>query len=169
MWIWSISSRSNDRLRFKRRNRQSNSFFVVVCYRLLICARTDQCWFISTMMIGFKSVYCMNVVYCWMRYEIWLLSNEWSIYRVCESHDSLILFGQVIYQPSWWGWENLLVRQISYQFDSMTNYQHLRNCCNQIEFISIRMSSKNVLRNEHYSKRFELCICRLDSATKVYH
>jgi hypothetical protein len=34
-------------------------FFVVICYRLLICAFTDQCWFISTMMVRFKSVYCM--------------------------------------------------------------------------------------------------------------
>jgi hypothetical protein len=50
-----ISQRSTDWLRLKRVNRQSDSFFVIVCYRLLICAFTDQCWFISTMMIRFNS------------------------------------------------------------------------------------------------------------------
>jgi competence CoiA-like predicted nuclease len=55
MWIWSILSRNTDWLRLKRVDRQSDSFFVVVCYRLLICAFTDQCWFISTVMIRFNS------------------------------------------------------------------------------------------------------------------
>jgi hypothetical protein len=43
------------------------SFFVAVCYRLLICAFADQCWFTSTVMIRSKSVYCMCVVY-WLNW-----------------------------------------------------------------------------------------------------
>ncbi len=53
MKIWSnticgsdlISPRSNDWLRFKRRDRQSK-FVLRSSYRLLICASTDQCWYL---------------------------------------------------------------------------------------------------------------------------
>ncbi len=40
-----ISSRSNDWLRFRRRDRQSK-FVLRSSYRLLICAFTDQCWYL---------------------------------------------------------------------------------------------------------------------------
>jgi hypothetical protein len=63
-------------------------FFVVVCYRLLICAFTDQCWFISTMMIRFKSVYCMWSLLLNDDTRFRLLSSRWSISKKCESRDS---------------------------------------------------------------------------------
>jgi hypothetical protein len=69
-------------------------FFVVVCYRLLICAFTDQCWFISTVMIRFKSVYCMWSLR-WMMIRGFILSTVWwsisNVWITC----SLILFGKV--------------------------------------------------------------------------
>jgi hypothetical protein len=78
-------------------------FFVVVCYRLLICAFTDQCWFISTVMIRFKSVYCMSVVYCWMMYccslSSYLLSDLYVESVDHMTHTNLIRSGY--HQPTW--------------------------------------------------------------------
>jgi hypothetical protein len=97
MWIWSIPPRSNDRLRFKRRDRQSK--FVLRSSMLpspdLCC--TDQCWFTSTVMVRSKSVYCMGVVY-------WLNGGtyNWSSYLLSDLYvgsvghrPTLTLFGQV--------------------------------------------------------------------------
>ncbi len=70
-------------------------FFVIICYRLLICAFTNQCWFISTMMIRSKSVYCMNVVYWLNDVRSFILSTiSWSISKVWITC-SLILFDNV--------------------------------------------------------------------------
>jgi hypothetical protein len=45
-----------------------------------------NCWFISTMMIRFKSVYCMSVVYWLMMIRLLIkLSTMWSICR-CVGH-----------------------------------------------------------------------------------
>jgi hypothetical protein len=56
----------------------------------------EYCWFTSTVMIRFKSVYCMWSLLLNDDTRFWLLSSRWSISKRCESRAALFLFDQVI-------------------------------------------------------------------------
>jgi hypothetical protein len=84
-------SKKSKSIYMKKDNDNVKSFVVERLINKRIISKKIEylCWFISTMMIRFKSVYCMSVVY-WLNCDtrFWLLPSRLSISKKCESRDS---------------------------------------------------------------------------------
>jgi hypothetical protein len=104
-WLNRICMLILNRVEFQQQNIAMHAYFAYlrvwfhmhqdVSMQITIISLLDQpreqnesnCWFTSTVMIRFKSVYCMSVVY-WLNWVLLIkLSDEWSICRMRESHD----------------------------------------------------------------------------------